>query len=52
MTALRIRRTGANAINPFFTLLGMNPSKAALMNRFMRGACAARLKMSSTSPTR
>ena len=52
ITALLMRRTGASAISPFFTLLGMKPSSAALTNRFIFGACAAWLKMSSTSPTR
>ena len=47
-----MRRTGASAIIPFFTLFGMKPNSAALMNRFIFGACAALLKMSSTSPTR
>ena len=52
ITAARTRRTGASAIKPFFTLFGTKPSRAALMNRFIFGACAALLKMSSTSPTR
>ena len=52
ITALRTRRTGANAISPFLTPFGMNPSSAALTNRFIFGACAALLKMSRTSPTR
>ncbi len=52
ITALRTRRIGASAIRPFFTLFGMKPNSAALMNRFIFGACAALLKMSSTSPTR
>jgi hypothetical protein len=52
MTALRTRRTGASAIRPLVTPRGMKPSSAALTNRFIFGACAALLKMSSTSPTR
>ena len=52
MMALRTRRTGARAINPLVTLRGMKPSRAALTNRFILGACAALLKISSTSPTR
>ena len=52
MTALRTRRTGASAIRPLVTLRGMKPSSAALTNRFILGAWAALLKMSSTSPTR
>ena len=42
ITALRMRRTGASAISPFFTLFGMKPISAALTNRFIFGACAAR----------
>jgi len=52
ITAALTRRTGASAIRPFFTLFGTKPSSAALTKRFIFGACAARLKMSRTSPTR
>ena len=52
MTALRIRRTGVSASKPFLTLLGTNPSNAALIRSENCGACAARAKMFSTSPTR
>ena len=52
MMAARTRRTGASAIRALVTLRGMKPNSAALMNRFILGACAALLKMSSTSPTR
>ncbi len=52
ITALRMRRTGASASMAFFTLRGMKPGSAALTKRFIFGAWAALLKMSSTSPTR
>ncbi|EXI82145.1 MAG: hypothetical protein AW12_02711 [Candidatus Accumulibacter sp. BA-94] len=52
ITALRILRTGVRANIALRTERGMKPSSAALMRIAISGACAARAKVLSRSPTR